>query len=73
MDGISLEVMDHIEEMQKKMNMMQEQMRRNMELMVKSKNSTQASFINSDEPSIFCFLFFVFCFFDFQSNDLRGN
>ena len=44
--------MDHIEEMQKKMNMMQEQMRRNMELMVKSKNLKQPSFIHDDEPSI---------------------
>jgi len=52
LDGISVEVMDHIEQMQKKMTMMQEQMRRNMELMVKSKNLTQASFINHDEPTM---------------------
>lgn len=53
MEGISLEVMDHIEEMQKKMSMMQEQMRRNMELMVKSKNLNQGGFHDDDGPNIY--------------------
>lgn len=51
MEGMSLEVMDHIEEMQKKMTMMQEQMKRNMELMVKSKN-LNTIIVNAEESCI---------------------
>jgi len=51
-DSIPIEVMDHIEEMQKKMNMMQEQMRRNMELMLKSRSNVGASFLHNNKPSM---------------------
>ncbi len=63
MDGINTGIMDHIEEMQKKMTMMQEQMRRNMEMMMKSKMVNESANVDSNSPNIpyialsrFCYL-----------------
>lgn len=52
LDHIPVEVMEHIEEMQKKMNMMQMTMRRNMELMLKSRSNVGVSFLTNSAPGM---------------------